>query len=77
MSSKIRFQFVNCAVDSSIQDVVAQEGTTVQTFLEKHLGSTANLDRMLVRVNRQRTPVDYVLRAGDRVTISPTDVSGA
>jgi molybdopterin converting factor small subunit len=77
MSNKIRFKFVNCAADSSIQEIVAQEGTTINEFLSKHLGPSANLDRVLVRVNRIRQPMDYTLSNGDRVTMSPTDVSGA
>jgi molybdopterin converting factor small subunit len=31
----------------------------------------------LIRVNRQPVPRDYVLKDGDRVTITPTKIQGA
>jgi sulfur carrier protein ThiS len=31
----------------------------------------------MIRVNRQPVPRDYVLREGDRISITPTKVEGA
>jgi sulfur carrier protein ThiS len=34
-------------------------------------------DDFLIRVNRQPVPREYVLKEGDRVTITPTKIDGA
>ena len=51
-------------------------GTTVEQFFQDKMpGSKA--DDYLIRVNRQPVPRDYVLKEGDRITITPTKVDGA
>jgi sulfur carrier protein ThiS len=34
-------------------------------------------DDFLIRVNRQPVPREYILKEGDRVTITPTKIEGA
>ena len=56
--------------------VEAAEGTTVEAFFGQRLPNAAAED-YLIRVNRQPVPKDYVLREGDRVTMTPTKIEGA
>lgn len=52
------------------------EGKTVEQFFhDKMPGRKA--ENFLIRVNRQPVPRDYVLKEGDRVTITPTKIEGA
>jgi sulfur carrier protein ThiS len=52
------------------------EGKTVEQFFnEKMLGRKP--DDFLIRVNRQPVARDYVLREGDRITITPVKIEGA
>lgn len=53
---------------------VAEHTTVAQFFAEKVSGQP---DDYLIRVNRQVVPSDYVLREGDRVTITPVRIEGA
>ncbi len=56
--------------------ITVSEGTTVEQFFkDKMQGSKP--DDFLIRVNRQPVPREYVLKEGDRVTITPTKIEGA
>ena len=56
--------------------VTASEGITVKQFFDDQMPGQEPED-FLIRVNRQPVPRDYVLREGDRVTITPTKIEGA
>ncbi|MFH1881591.1 MAG: molybdopterin converting factor [Planctomycetota bacterium] len=49
--------------------------TVEQFFKDKMQGSKP--DDFLIRVNRQPVPREYVLKEGDRVTVTPTKIEGA
>ncbi|MFN3166972.1 MAG: molybdopterin converting factor [Phycisphaeraceae bacterium] len=51
-------------------------GTSVDRFFAQQLPDSLPGD-YLIRVNRQPVPRDYVLSPGDRVSITPTKISGA
>ena len=51
-------------------------GTTVDRFFAQQLPDRLPGD-YLIRVNRQPVARDYVLSPGDRVSITPTKISGA
>lgn len=52
------------------------ENTTVEQFFKiKMSGREAN--DYMIRVNRQPVARDYILKEGDRITITPTKVEGA
>ena len=52
------------------------EGKTVEQFFnDKMPGRKA--ENYLIRVNRQPEARDYVLREGDRITITPVKIEGA
>ena len=51
-------------------------GNTVEQFFQDKMPSSKASD-YLIRVNRQPVPRDYVLKEGDRVTITPTKIDGA
>ena len=55
-------------------DVV--NGTTVEKFFKQRLPD-ARTEDYLIRVNRQPVARDYVLKDGDRITITPTKIEGA
>ena len=52
------------------------EGTTVEKFFAQQLPGREAPD-YLIRVNRQPVPREYVLREGDRVTMTPVKIEGA
>jgi sulfur carrier protein ThiS len=52
------------------------ENTTVEQFFKIKMSGREASD-YLIRVNRQPVAKDYVLREGDRVTITPTKIEGA
>ena len=54
---------------------IAENTTIDQFFAIKMQGQQE--DDFLIRVNRQPVSRDYVLRDGDRVTITPRKIEGA
>ena len=52
------------------------EDTTVDKFFSEKLPGSKSED-YLIRVNRQPVPCDYVLKDGDRITLTPTKIDGA
>jgi hypothetical protein len=55
-------------------DVAAE--TTIDKFIAARLPAQ-QADDLLIRVNRQPVPRDYVLQEGDRVSATPTKIEGA
>lgn len=56
--------------------VQVPDGITVEKFFEDKMTGRKPND-FLIRVNRQPVPRDYVLKEGDRVTVTPTKIDGA
>lgn len=52
------------------------DNTTVGQFFANKMPHEAS-SNFLIRVNRQPVANDYVLKPGDRVTITPTKIEGA
>lgn len=52
------------------------EGVSVEDFFKDKMPGRKPED-YLIRVNRQPVPRDYVLKEGDRVTITPVKIEGA
>jgi sulfur carrier protein ThiS len=52
------------------------ENTTVEQFFKIKMSGKEESDYM-IRVNRQPVSRDYVLREGDRITITPVKIEGA
>ena len=52
------------------------ENTTIDQFFAIKMQGQQESD-YLIRVNRQPVPRDYILRDGDRVTITPRKIEGA
>jgi len=76
-----KIQLVNCAGEGHIEDHEVAEGTSLSQFLDDVLSSDTNLDALLVRVNRRSVKEeDYHscrLADGDRISITPSNVSGS
>ena len=68
--------FVNNDGGGFADYVEAAEGTTVEKFFNDQL-SNRKSENYLIRVNRQPVARDYVLKDGDRVTMTPTKIEGA
>jgi len=49
---------------------------TVESFFKDKMGGCKESD-YLIRVNRQPVARDYVLKEGDRITITPLKIEGA
>lgn len=52
------------------------DGTTVDKFFSQEMPGCRAED-YLIRVNRQPVARDYALQEGDRVTFTPTKITGA
>jgi len=52
------------------------DGTTVDSFFDEQLPGRSPHD-YLIRVNRQPVARNYVLKEGDRITMTPTKIEGA
>jgi len=72
----MRVLYINNAGGGYADYVSITDGTTIDKFFkEKMPGEQAS--NHLIRVNRQPVPRDYVLKDGDRVTVTPTKIEGA
>ena len=72
----MRILFINNHGGGFADFINVEEGTTIdKLFKEKMPGRKA--EDFLIRVNRQPVPRDYVLKEGDRVTVTPTKIEGA
>jgi len=72
----MRLLYINNDGGGFADYVTVSEGTTVEQFFkDKMQGSKP--DDFLIRVNRQPVPREYVLKEGDRVTVTPTKIEGA
>ena len=72
----MRILFINNDGGGFADYVEAKDGTTVEQFFQEQLPDRPDAD-YLIRVNRQPVARDYVLRDGDRVTMTPTKIEGA
>ena len=72
----MKILFINNDGGGFADYVETAEGTTVEKFFKVRLPNRKSED-YLIRVNRQPVPSDYVLKDGDRVTITPTKIEGA
>lgn len=52
------------------------EGKSVEQFFNDTMPGRKAHD-FLIRVNRQPVPSDYILKEGDRITITPVKIDGA
>ena len=72
----MRLLYINNDVGGFADYVQVSEGTTVEQFFKDKMQGRKP-DDFLIRVNRQPVPREYVLKEGDRVTVTPTKIEGA
>lgn len=72
----MRLMFIDNDGGGFADYVEVPDGITVEKFFEDKMQGRKPND-FLIRVNRQPVPSDYVLKEGDRVTITPTKIDGA
>ena len=56
--------------------VSIEENTTIEKFFKNRMQGEQTSDH-LIRVNRQPVPREYILKDGDRITITPVKIDGA
>ncbi|MGD0572898.1 MAG: molybdopterin converting factor [Sedimentisphaerales bacterium] len=72
----MRLLFINNDGGGFADYIDIAENTTVEQFFSIKM-SGQNAEDYTIRVNRQPVSRDYVLRDGDRITITPTKIEGA
>jgi len=72
----MRILYINNAGGGFADYVNVNEGMSVEQFFKEKMPHSQAED-YLIRVNRQPVPRDYILQENDRITITPTKISGA
>ena len=72
----MRVLYINNDGSGFADYVNVDDDMTVDQFFDQEMPGRKPTD-YLIRVNRQPVPRDYVLKDGDRVTITPTKIEGA
>jgi molybdopterin converting factor small subunit len=72
----LRILYINNNGAGFADQIEIEEGTTVAKLFEQQVASGSPTD-YLIRVNRQSASADQVLKAGDRVSFTPTKIEGA
>ncbi|QDT86375.1 hypothetical protein [Gimesia chilikensis] len=68
--------FINNDGSGFADQIEISEGLSVAALFQQRLPHGRPQD-YLIRVNRQPTTANYILQAGDRVSITPTKIEGA
>ncbi len=68
--------FINNDGSGFAGDVDIAEGTTIERLFQDRMPG-AKAENYLIRVNRMPVVANQELRAGDRVSITPTKIEGA
>ncbi len=71
----IKVLYINNDGGGYADTIEIAENTTVRQFVADRV--SGNATDYLIRVNREPTSADYILKDGDRITITPTKVEGA
>lgn len=72
----MRILFINNDGAGFADYIEIAPGTSIQAFLQEKLPGQEASD-LLIRVNRQPVPGDYILQDGDRISATPTKIAGA
>ena len=72
----MRLLYINNDGGGFADYVDVTEGITVETFFKDKMQGRKP-DDYLIRVNRQPVPREYILKDGDRITVTPTKIEGA
>ena len=72
----MRLLYINNLGGGFADYVDVTEGINVEQFFKDRMQGSKP-DDFLIRVNRQPVPREYVLKEGDRVTVTPTKIEGA
>ena len=72
----MRILFINNDGAGFADTIEIADGTTIRQLFQERIPH-GQPSAYLIRVNRQPVNSDYVLAAGDRVSITPTKIEGA
>ena len=71
----MKIMFINNDGGGFADHIDIEPGTTIKSLFGQRMGG--DVANYLIRVNRQPSTADYVLREGDRVSITPVKIEGA
>ena len=72
----MRLLYINNLGGGFADHVDVNEDTTVEQFFKDKMQGSKPED-FLIRVNRQPVPREYILKEGDRITVTPVKIEGA
>ncbi len=72
----MKILFINNLGSGFADYISIEEGTSIEKLFKNKMQGEQTSD-YLIRVNRQPVSRDYVLKEGDRVTITPVKIDGA
>jgi len=72
----VKIFFVNNQGGGYAETLDVADGMSIKAFFDRQMPN-ARADQYAIRVNRNPVDSDYVLRDGDRVTITPAKIAGA
>lgn len=73
----MKIYFINNTGGGFSGEMEVDEGTTIEEFFGKQMGTDKNVSDFGITVNRLEVPPSRVLNEGDTVTIVPGKYSGA
>ena len=73
--STLKVMFINNDGGGFADFILVPEGSTIKGLFAQQMAGDP--EDYLIRVNRQPTTAEYVIREGDRVSITPVKVEGA
>jgi sulfur carrier protein ThiS len=76
MNENVTVTYVNSNGEGFAQRVEVPAGTTIDCFVSARTGEL-NSSTQVIRVNRDIVARDYVLKEGDRIVVTPTNIKGA
>ncbi len=68
--------FINNDGGGFADHIEVDDGTSIRGLFQQRVPHGQPAD-YLIRVNRQPVAADYLLREGDRVSVTPTKIEGA
>ena len=72
----MRILFINNLGGGFADFINVEEGTNIEKLFKDKMQGEQTSD-YLIRVNRQPVPREYILKDGDRITITPVKIEGA
>lgn len=73
----VKVNYLNGDLTGWADPIEVVEGTTVEDFLDDQMDCDVDFEECHIRVNREATTPEYVLKEGDTVSVTPKKIEGA